>query len=79
MNQTDANEITNIVKCNKDMVSFNYKGTSYVYYITFMDAFWGTVSKYDITLNPYAHDYNLFQKTGVVGRWDPENNTAMLD
>ena len=75
--QVDANEITDLKQWDEDMMSFKYKGVEYVYYLSFIDAYWGMVEENEITLNPYLHDD--LETTGTVGRWDPEKKTAVFE
>ena len=74
----DTNEITNIAPENREdnIVSFKHHGVYYVYYTDFVDAFYGMVEKYDITLDPYRREDDIMHKTGVIGKWDPEKQTA---
>ena len=77
--QVDASNIT--VRGNipdEDMVVFDYDGISYVYYTSFMDTYFGMVEEHEITLNPYLRDEGEMFKSGVIGYWDAEKNTAVF-
>ena len=79
--EIDSSNITVRGKCacDEDMVVFDYDGVSYVYYTSFMDTYFGMVEKHEITLNPYLRDEGEMFKSGVVGNWDTEKNTAVFD
>ena len=64
--------------CDEDMVVFDYDGISYVYYTSIMDTYYGMVEEHDITLNPYLRDEGEMHKTGIIGKWDSEKNTAVF-
>ena len=64
--------------CDEEMVVFDYDGISYVYYTTFMDAYFAMVEEREITLNPYLRDEGEMFKSGIVGYWDTEKNTAVF-
>ena len=62
----------------EEMVVFDYDGISYVYYTSIMDTYYGMVEEHDITLNPYLRDEGEMHKTGIIGKWDSEKNTAVF-
>lgn len=79
--QVDAAEISNIKTHDDedvDMVCFTHNGIHYVYYLNFVDAFWGMIEKNDITLNPYLHDDYEMCKSGTLGIWDEDKKTAIF-
>ena len=79
--EIDSSNITVRGKCacDEDMVVFDYDGISYVYYTSIMDTYYGMVEEHQITLNPYLRDEGEMHKTGIIGKWDSEKNTAAFD
>ena len=76
----DPSNITVRGKCarDEDMVVFDYDGVSYVYYTSLMDTYFAMVEEHEITLNPYLRDEDEMHKSGIVGYWDAEKNTAVF-